>query len=81
LQSQPTGGMLEDFNDQHVVEMNAYVDSIAENPELLGKTNIIMRDFIVKYPETVRCILRLNLTKNNIAKKNIAMFTLNTGEI
>jgi len=77
LQSQPTSGDLRLFNDTYIDDMNAFVDSLCDS-EYLNKTNIIMRDFIVHNPETVRCILRLNLVKGTIKEDGIKMFQLNT---
>ena len=77
LQSQPTGGDLEAFNDLYLADMNSYVDSLATNSELLSKTNIIMRDFTGENPETVTAILKLNLAKGTIKSDKIEMFTLN----
>lgn len=81
LQSQPTSGDLSLFNSTYLKDMNDYVDSIALDNELLTRTNIIMRDFIVQEPETVRAILRLNLNKGVIKKRYIEHFTLNTSKL
>ncbi|MGI6701872.1 MAG: phosphatidylinositol-specific phospholipase C domain-containing protein [Christensenellales bacterium] len=77
LQCQPTSGNIKAFNDTHLGEMNAYVASIADDEELLNKTNIIMRDFIVSSPDVIRTILRLNLDKNTIDNKYIKTFEIN----
>jgi hypothetical protein len=75
LQCQPTSGDIDSFNSEYTDAMNAYAASLADNSELLMKTNIIMRDNVIANPETMSTIIRLNLSKNNVKAEYIEYFT------
>lgn len=45
--------------------VNAYLNDLYSNSDLLEKTNIIMRDFITDDIETINIIIKLNIAKSN----------------
>jgi hypothetical protein len=47
-------------------KVNEYIKNIKNDPDLLEKTNIIMRDFIVSDMENINLILDINISKNII---------------
>ncbi len=55
-------------------KVNEYVKNIKNNAEILEKTNVIMRDFVVSDMENVKLILGLNLAKNTVKSADVALF-------
>lgn len=55
--------------------LNAYIASIADNAELLAKTNIIIRDYLVSDANNVKVILRLNIDKGIVKSDMQAAYT------
>lgn len=54
--------------------VNAYIEGIKEDINLLDKTNIIMRDFVVSDMENIKVILGLNIAKNTVELEHIETF-------